>query len=143
PGEAITSVVGHYRFTHDRAWLERVYPKVWRAAQFQDALRGRTLAEGPETASLLPANLSAEDLGLASWHHYWDDLWAIAGYREAAFAVSELGRTDEAAQLASRAEDLQVALLRSIELVAARTGRAFVPNWVMAPPPNGPRRSRS
>src|SRR5205823_11294155 len=128
PGEAITSVVGHYRFTHDRAWLERVYPKVWRAAQFQDALRGRTLAEGPETASLLPANLSAEDLGPATWHHYWDDLWAIAGYREAAYAARELGHTSDAVDFDARAQDLQANVLQSVSLVQARSGVAYVPN---------------
>jgi len=62
------------------------------AARFLDTLRGRTLSDEPETRSLLPANMSAEDLGSATWHHYWDDLWAIAGYREAAFAAAENGQ---------------------------------------------------
>jgi hypothetical protein len=128
PGEAIVGVVAHYRFTHDIMWLARIYPNLRLAAQFLDALRGRTLKESPESISLLPANLSAEDLGPESWHHYWDDFWAIAGYREAGFAASELGRTDEAAQLSSRAEDLQVALIHSVALVEARTGVDYVPN---------------
>jgi hypothetical protein len=98
-GEAIAALVAHYRFSHDRAWLAGVYPSVASAARFLDALRGRTLTEDPETRSLLPANMSAEDLGSAAWHHYWDDLWAIAGDREAAFAASEMGQTADAADL--------------------------------------------
>jgi hypothetical protein len=128
PGQAIASVVSHYRFSRDRRWLERTYPALLRAAQFIDALRGRTLDQDPETRSLLPANMSAEDLGSATWHHYWDDFWAIAGYREAAYAASELGRTADAADLGSKAGDLQASLLRSIDLVRARTNRDFVPN---------------
>ena len=128
PGQAIASVVSHYRFTHDRAWLAGAYPSLLSAAQFLDALRGRTLDQDPETRSLLPANLSAEDLGSPTWHHYWDDFWAIAGYREAAFAAAELGNADDAAQLASRADDLQSAVLGSIDLVRARSDRDFVPN---------------
>ncbi len=128
PGQSIVSVVNHYRFTGDRSWLERAYSKLSRAAWFIDALRGRTLGEGPETRSLLPPNVSAEDIGAANWHHYWDDLWAIAGYREAAFAGSELGRTEDAAAFARRADDLQVTLLRSVDLVSMRTGLNFVPN---------------
>jgi hypothetical protein len=31
-GQAIASVVSHYRFSHDRAWLERAYPALRRAA---------------------------------------------------------------------------------------------------------------
>ena len=127
-GEAIAALVAHYRFGHDRAWLGRVYPSVASAARFLDALRGRTLTEDPETRSLLPANMSAEDLGSAAWHHYWDDLWAIAGYREAAFAASETGQTADATDFAARADDLQRSVLQSVAMVQARTGTSFVPN---------------
>ena len=127
-GEAIAALVAHYRFGHDTAWLARIYPSVASAARFLDALRGRTLTEDPETQSLLPANMSAEDLGSAAWHHYWDDLWAIAGYREAAFAASETGQTADAVDFAARADDLQRSVLQSVSLVQARTGTAFVPN---------------
>jgi len=127
-GEAIAALVAHYRFGHDRAWLAGVYPSVASAARFQDALRGRTLSEDPETRSLLPANMSAEDLGSAAWHHYWDDLWAIAGYREAAFAANETGQTADAADFLARADDLQRSTLQSVSMVDARTGTLFVPN---------------
>lgn len=127
-GEAIAALVAHYRFGHDRAWLARIYPSVALAARFQDALRGRTLSEGPETRSLLPANLSAEDLGSAGWHHYWDDFWAMAGYREAAFAARELGQSSDALDFEARADDLEAAVLRSVAMVQARTGIGFIPN---------------
>jgi hypothetical protein len=127
-GEAIQALVAHYRFGRDLAWLTRVYPPIARAARFQDALRGRTLNEDPETRALLPANASAEDLGPAAWHHYWDDLWAVAGYREAAFAAREVGESTDAADFLARADDLQATLLHSIALVQARTGKLFIPN---------------
>jgi hypothetical protein len=127
-GQAIGGIVSHYRFTQDRAWLEHAYPSIARAVQFLDALRGRTLTEGPETRTLLPANVSAEDLGSATWHHYWDDLWAIAGYREAAYAATELAKPDDAAAFAARADDLQAVLLHSVDLVDARVSKPFIPN---------------
>jgi hypothetical protein len=128
PCEAIAGLVAHYRFTHDRAWLERVYPNIAHAARFLDALRGRTLSEDPETRSLLPPNVSAEDLGSAEWHHYWDDLWAIAGYREAAFAAAEIGMARDAADFGARVVDLQSTLLSSVALVQAQAAIAFMPN---------------
>jgi hypothetical protein len=128
PGEAIAALVAHYRFGHDKAWLARMYPSVALAARFLDALRGRTLAEERETRSLMPANLSAEDLGSAAWHHYWDDLWAVTGYREAAFAARELGNTPDAVDFEARADDLQATLLQSVSLVQARTGVGYMPN---------------
>jgi hypothetical protein len=91
-------------------------------------LRGRTLTEDPETRSLLPVNMSAEDLGSATWHHYWDDFWAIAGYREAAFAAFSVGQTADATELSARAEDLQRTVLESVGLVQARTGTRVIPN---------------
>ena len=127
-GEAIAALVAHYRFGHDSAWLARVYPSVALAARFIDALRGRTLADDRETRSLMPPNVSAEDLGSATWHHYWDDLWAVTGYREAAFAARELGNTPDAIDFEARADDLQATLLQSVSLVQARTGVGFVPN---------------
>jgi hypothetical protein len=127
-GEAIAALVAHYRFTHDRAWLERVYPNIAHAARFQDALRGQTLSEDPETRSLLPANVSAEDLGSADWHHYWDDLWAVAGYREAAFAAGELGVASDADDFGARAVDLQSTLLSSVTSVQAQSAIGFIPN---------------
>jgi hypothetical protein len=128
PGQAIAALVAHYRFARDRDWLARVYPSIARAAGFIDALRGRTLTEDPETRSLMPANISAEDLGSATWHHYWDDLWAIAGYREAAFAALSVGQTSDATEFSARADDLQRVVLDSVGMVQARTGIRFVPN---------------
>src|SRR5262249_38998513 len=119
PGEAIAALVSHYRFTRDRAWLAHAYPPRARAAAFLDALRGRT------DDTLLPPNMSAEDLGSPSWRHYWDDLWAISGYREAAFAASELGFLDDASAFNARADDLEAALVRSVHSVQRATGKNF------------------
>src|SRR5207253_1884656 len=115
PGEAIAALVSHYRFSHDRAWLAQSYPTIASAVGFLDALRGRT------EDTLLPPNISAEDLGSASWHHYWDDLWAIAGYREAAFAAAELGQSQDQSEFAARADDLEAALVRSVHAVQEAT----------------------
>jgi hypothetical protein len=127
-GEAIAALVAHYRFGHDKAWLARMYPGVALAARFLDALRGRTLSDEPETHSLMPANASAEDLGPPTWHHYWDDLWAVTGYREAAFAAREVGNTADTIDFEARADDMQATLLQSVSMVQSRTGVGFVPN---------------
>jgi hypothetical protein len=122
PGEAIAALVSHYRFSRDRAWLANSYPTIVHAAGFLDALRGRT------DDTLMPPNMSAEDLGSASWRHYWDDLWAIAGYREAAFAAAELGFSEDAAAFSARGDDLEAALVRSVQDVQQATGKVFIPN---------------
>src|SRR5262249_57030468 len=67
--------------------------------QAEDGIRDWSVT-GVQTCALpifqKSPNLSAEDLGSPRWRHYWDDLWAISGYREAAFAASELGFLDDA-----------------------------------------------
>lgn len=130
-GEGIYAMVAYYRWTKDAAWLRQVYPTIRRAALFVRSLR--TAAQRPELRGtpaygILPPSESAEDLGPAEWHHYWDDFWAIAGLREASFAASELGEAEDARWLADEEAQLTAALLESIRMVQQKKGIDFVPN---------------
>ncbi|NJL95177.1 MAG: hypothetical protein HC915_16395 [Anaerolineae bacterium] len=116
-GQAIYLVTTTYRYTGDLELLREWYPAILRAAEFIRALRQSTAEADDATRGLLPPSLSAEDIGPADWHHYWDNFWAIAGLEEAAFAARTLGNAQDAAWLASEAEDLRAAVLRSIEQV--------------------------
>jgi hypothetical protein len=127
-GELIAAIVQHYRFTGDRAWLTKMYPVITHAVQHVNALRASTASDPAETRGLLPANFSAEDLGPADTHHYWDDFWTLAGLREAAFAARELGHPDDADSLSREATDFEALLMASIRLVDADSGKTVVPN---------------
>lgn len=76
-------------------------------------------------AGLLPPGFSAEHLG-PNDYYYWDDFWGIAGLRAAAAMVG--GRDAEHGDnFAQAADDLAVAVDRSLAGCAQRLGRPAMP----------------
>ena len=106
-GEGIHALVEYYRFSSDLDWLRGQWPAIDRAARWLTSLIG------PD--GLLPAGLSAEDLGPApgdaSAQHFWDDFWGVIGLRDAAYAASAVGDATRAGELTSQAGALLDATL--------------------------------
>ena len=119
-GEYIFLVGELFRFTHDRAALERDWPSVLAAARTMDGLRRseRTpanLAQGKRMLyGLMPPSISHEGYSAKPQYSLWDDFWALRGYRDAAEIASVLGKSEAAELAASRdqfAADLHAAIL--------------------------------
>ena len=121
PGEAIYTLVSRYRRTHDRKWLAAQWECIERTCRY-------VKAKGMGQGGILPASLSAEDLGKGDQQHYWDDFWCIRGLRDAAYAARELGRREDAAWTAAEAESLSQATRMSIEATMARHSTDYIPN---------------
>ena len=96
-GEFIFAVAELWRYTGDRALLRSLWPQVDAAARYMERLRqsersalnrepGREMLFG-----LLPASISHEGYSAKPMHSYWDDFWALAGYRDAAELATALG----------------------------------------------------
>jgi len=96
-GEFIWLVAEYYRFTGDRALLERHWPAVRAAAGHLDRLRMERRT--PEWRSpgkepffgILPPSISHEGYSAKAQHSYWDDLFALRGLRDATWLAGELG----------------------------------------------------
>ena len=119
-GEYIFLVSELYRFTHDRAALQREWPHVLAAARYMDKLRlseraSRDKATGGDLHfGLMPASISHEGYSAKAQYSLWDDFWALRGYRDAAALGSVIGSPDAAQLAASRdqfAADLHSAIL--------------------------------
>lgn len=93
-GQAIFLVTTYYRYTRDLDTLRQYYPQMRLAGEFIRNLRANYVPDNPSARGLLPPSLSAEDLGPKDQHYYWDNLWAIIGLRELAYASDILGETD-------------------------------------------------
>ena len=98
-GEWIWLVAEYYRYTGDRALVERVWPTVVKAITHLDSLRAerRTVEwRAPDKRryfGLVLPSISHE--GYANpMHSYWDDFFAHRGYRDAAFLAAALGRPE-------------------------------------------------
>jgi hypothetical protein len=118
-GEYIFLVSELYRFTHDRAALQREWPHVLAAVRYMDKLRlseraSRDAAGADLHFGLMPPSISHEGYSAKPQYSLWDDFWALRGYRDAAALGSVLGSPETAELAASRdqfAADLHSAIL--------------------------------
>ncbi len=128
-GQTIFLGTSYYRYTGELDALRNWYPALRAAAEFIVGLRAARDDSGEATHGLLPPSKSAEDLGPADRHYYWDNFWAVLGLQEAAFAARELGNTDDAEWMEREADALRAAILQSVETVMGPEP-AYIPGAV-------------
>jgi hypothetical protein len=132
-GEFIYIVAEYYRYTGDRASAERWWPRVARAAGYLDTLRAQRLtaeyraADRREFYGILPPSISHEGYSAKPMHSYWDDLFALRGYQDAAFLARELGHRDDAKRLERTHADFARDLGASIRAAMAKHKIDYVP----------------
>ena len=130
-GEWIRLVHEYFRYTHDREWLRGKWPGVVRAVEYMETLRreGRGMeGAGPlGYAGLMPPSISHEGYSDRPAWSYWDDAWALAGYRSAADLASTLGDAPHARQFAGERDGFARDLAASVRASQARHGIEFIP----------------
>jgi hypothetical protein len=133
PGEMIFTVAELFRFTHDRAALETLWPHVLRAFEYMEQLRAseRSVANRtPERMAdfgLMPASISHEGYAAKPMHSYWDDFWALKGYDDAVDLARALGKTGEARRIAAARDQFRGDLVASLRKAVARHGIDYLP----------------
>lgn len=128
-GQAIWVLWQYYKITADRAWLQRVYPAMRRAADWTLQARRQAPADSP-CAGLLPNAVADGEFLWDGQHHIVGyDFWNLRGLLCAAEAARTLGKTAEAGELLKEAELYR----QAIEAAWRRTGLAhFPPSWELA-----------
>jgi hypothetical protein len=132
-GELIHLAAEVFRYTGDRALAAELWPRVQAAARYLDALRGSERSPANRTAArralwgLLPPSISHEGYSDRPAYSYWDDFWALAGYRDAAALASALGDPAAARRLADAHDELQRDVVASIAASAAAHGVDYIP----------------
>ena len=125
-GEFIHLVYEVWRYTGDRAFAERMWPHVSRAASYLDSLRRTHLTAaygaGPllPYRGLLPPSISHEGYSAKPMHSFWDDGFALLGFVDAASLAANLGHTEESRRFAewrdSFAIDLRQSFVRTMDM---------------------------
>ncbi len=77
-------------------------------------------------AGLLPSGFSAEHLGPNDFY-YWDDFWAVAGLKAAAFLCTAYQDNDQAVYFENRGNELLGNINQSLKKVEKRLKRAAMP----------------
>lgn len=121
-GQVLWAVSKYVQFTKDYDLLKRWYPVIRRGIEWLEVNREMT---GDESVKgLLPPSWSAEDTGPMD-HHYWDDMWAIAGLRELNKVLRGINHEDHEWIEKLRGEFTD-ALINSINVVRARLGIDYI-----------------
>ncbi len=132
-GEFLFLAYDVYRYGHDRALLEAMWPRIDGAARYLEALRQseRTLVnlEPANRAfyGLLPASISHEGYATKPVHSYWDDFWALKGYDSAYAIAVALGRNESASRFLSQGAQFRRDLSASLEVTTVTHHIAYLP----------------
>lgn len=134
-GEFIYLVAEYYRHTGDKAELEKMWPHVVKAVAYMDSLRHeRMTAEYTSGVykpfyGLLPQSISHEGYSAKPVHSYWDDFFALRGFKDAAFIAKELGKP-EANDFAQMRNSFRANLFESIRQVVILRHIDYIPGSV-------------
>src|SRR5438046_5205963 len=131
--EVIYLVVEYYRHTCDKAELEKMWPHVLKAVSYMDSLRHQrmtaqyTVGGNKAFYGLLPESISHEGYSARPVHSYWDDFFALRGFKDAASLASVLGDEEHAASFAAQRDAFRHDLYASIERTIAERHIDYIP----------------
>ncbi|WP_342317271.1 discoidin domain-containing protein [Lysobacter sp. FW306-1B-D06B] len=131
-GELIFTIAEVYRFNRDRALLESMWPHVVGAFEYMEKLRlsERTeanRARNPAFYGMMPASISHEGYSAKPMHSYWDNFWALRGYKDAVEIAQWLGKGDDAKRFAVSRDQFRDDLYASLRAATQQHGIDFLP----------------
>jgi hypothetical protein len=127
-GELIHAIAQLYRYGGDRAQLQKNWPHIEAAIAYMDTLRaGETGAVNAAFKGLMPASISHEGYSAKPMHSYWDDFWALTGYKDAADMAQVLGNAEAAARIGLARDEFERDLQASIAAAVQQRSIDFIP----------------
>ncbi len=131
-GELIFNIAEYWRYTGDQAFLERMWPHVAGAFDYMETLRASERTEAnralnPAFYGMMPASISHEGYSAKPMHSYWDNFWALRGYKDAADVAQALGRTEDAARMAAARDEFRADLDASLRAATRLHGIDYLP----------------
>ena len=131
-GEFIYLVAEYFRHTGDTAMLVRMWPHVEKAVVFMDSLRrSRMTAEfqAPDKKvfyGLLPQSISHEGYSAKPMHSYWDDFFAVRGFKDAT-EIAQVLKKPETARYAAIRDEFDSDVQKSIVLAMKNHNIDYIP----------------
>ena len=123
-GEFIFAVAEVWRHTGDARWLESHWRAVSAATRYMESLRQSERVDANRQGArrpwwgMMPKSISHEGYSERPVHSYWDDFWALRGFRDAAAIAAALGRANEARDFARWRDEFEADLAASIRATA-------------------------
>ncbi len=132
-GEFISTIAQFHSYTHDRAELEELWPRIERAVHYMDLLRAQESTpanlthENRPDYGLMPASISHEGYCKKPMHSYWDDFWSLRGYDDALHLARALGKFDRVGIIAASRDRFRKDLTASIKRAVKRHKIDYLP----------------
>ena len=135
-GELIYAIADYFRYTGDTAFLEKMWPHVTGAVAYMDSLRAQRLT--PEYSSgakrafhgLFPESISHEGYSAKPMHSFWDDLFGLRGYSDAAFIATVLHHDAEAEDFAAKRDTFRSDIMAAYRASMAQHHIDYLPGSV-------------
>ena len=135
-GELVYAIADYFRYTGDTAFLRTMWPHVTGAVSYMDALRAQRLTPEYEHGTarayrgLFPQSISHEGYSAKPMHSFWDDLFGLRGYADAAFIAATLHHADEAKNYAAKRDTFRADIMASYRASMAQQHIDFLPGSV-------------
>lgn len=119
-GQYLFAVAELWRHTQDRALLERHWPRVQRVVAWMEGLRQSERKPGADVRfkGLMPPSISHEGYSDKPAYAYWDDFWALRGFKDAVQIAQALGDSALAERWAASRDEFAADLATSIRATA-------------------------
>ena len=131
-GELIFNIAELYRYDGDKVFLRKMWPHVLGAWTYMEKLRlsERTEANralNPAFYGMMPASISHEGYSAKPMHSYWDNFWALRGYKDAVEVAQWLGKAEDAKRFAVARDQFRDDLYDSLRAAAKLHDIDFLP----------------
>ncbi|HEX2982479.1 MAG TPA: discoidin domain-containing protein, partial [Ignavibacteriales bacterium] len=121
-GQLIFALMQYYNFTKDTTLLRERFGNVEAAINYMNYLRGLRRTEEFKSGEkklfygLLPESISHEGYSAKPMHSYWDDFFALKGYKDAVEIARILGMNEKAKEFVKARDEFETDLYNSINL---------------------------
>ncbi|MGY1519975.1 discoidin domain-containing protein [Luteimonas sp. A482] len=131
-GQLIFNIAEYWRYSGDQVFLEKMWPHVEAAWRYMEQLRlsERTAANRRLNRAfygMMPASISHEGYSAKPMHSYWDNFWALRGYKDAVQIAEALGRDEDARRMAASRDQFHGDLMDSLRAAARLHDIDFLP----------------
>lgn len=125
-GQYLYAVAEVWRHSHDHDFLQRHWSRVQSVMGWMEGLRQSERGAANKTLDrahlfgLLPPSISHEGYSDKPAYSYWDDFWALRGYKDGVHIARALGQFQVAQQWAGQRDEFQRELVASVTATAKR-----------------------
>ena len=138
-GELIYLMLQYYYFTKDKDFLKEKWPIILKTLKHLEFLRNKRISgkyekykhgsiEKRKFFGILPNSVSHEGYYPEPGNHsYWDDFWALKGWKDAAIIAKIIGKQKYLDWIKTEEQELRVAVYESIKLSMQDKGINYIP----------------